>query len=217
MDCTFDLATNTLSAQPYGCASTSADHALKWRSREPLRLNFQRDGVDELLPAGSTITLYIVSAGTILASAQEWTEPESAAGVYEAEIILHTDALTNAFTDSAVSRISASIELHWHRDGEEATPCISDNAVTAAVIRPVVLPESSTPIVLDGAEEWLSARSVRYDIAQSLTTEQTIQALSNIGITGIASAAIMRGCLSIIGTDDTEYHLPLTAGAPPAL
>jgi len=107
----------------------------------------------------------------------------------------------------------AYLEFEWTVDGlteRSAFPVTLRNAFSR--------PEDTAPDpAADASEDWLSDRSVRYDLPQSLTTAQIIQALANIGLTGIRSATILRGCLSIIGSDDAEYHLPLTAGPPPAL
>jgi hypothetical protein len=214
MDWTFDLATNTLNpadAQGIGIP-------LKWRSREAMRLQFLRASAAELLPADSGIALHLIASdGTIFASVTSWTAPEAATGFYTGDLILHTDALTDAFDDEAVKQVPASIEMHWWREGEAATPFISDNLLSALLQRPVVLPESGSPIVLEGAEAWLTARAVRFDEEQTLDTAQKAQALENLGVTGIKALAIVRGCLAITLSDDTETHIPLTDGIPPAL
>ena len=212
MDWTYDLATNALTP-------ASGDLIeMKWRAREPQRIQFHRSGTAELLPTGAAIRLYLIAAGTILAAATSWTAPGSADGYYTAELVLHTDELTSAFEDEDTKSLPASIELHWYRTGESASPSISDSTTLSAQLRrPLVTPESDTPIVLDGAEEWLTARAVRFDEAQTLSASEKVQALENIGITGIKAASILRGCLSITGEDDTEYHIPLNEGIPPAL
>jgi len=122
-----------------------------------------------------------------------------------------SDALRTLLGDAL--ECPAYLEIEWTIDDlteRTAFPITLKNAF----FRPG---DTAPDPAADVADAWLTARALRFDLAQTLTTEQTIQALANIGITGIASATILRGCLSIIGSDDTEYHIPLTAGAPPAL
>lgn len=155
MDWTYDLVTNTLAP-----ADTQPSQIpLKWRSRELMRLQFLRAGTAELLPAGAAIALRLIgSTGTVFAAATSWTAPGSATGWYESDLILHTAALTTAFEDDTTKQVPASIELHWWRGGQAATPFISDNLLTAALQRPRALPESGSPIVLEGAWDWLKQR-----------------------------------------------------------
>lgn len=214
MDWTYDLVSNTLTP----AETTPSQLPLKWRSRELMRLQFLRAGSAELLPSGYGLALRLIASdGTIFAAVTSWTAPGTAAGWYEGDLILHTAALTAAFEDDATKSVPASIELHWWRTGQAATPFISDNLLAAQIQRPLALPESGSPIVLEGAEAWLTARAVRFDEDQTLSATQKAQALENLGITGIKALTILRGCLAITLTDDTETHIPLTTGIPPAL
>lgn len=214
MDWNYDLVTNTLTP----IDAVPAQMPLKWRSRELMRIQFFRRGTAELLPAGYGLKIHLIGGdGTVYAAAVSWSTPGTVAGWYEAELILHTDELTAAFADADTFNVPAAIELHWWRSTQAATPFISDNVLNALIRRPSVMPESGTPIVLDGAEAWLRARAVRFDEAQTLTSSEKQQALENIGITGVKTMTILRGCLAITGDDDSEYHIPLTTGIPPAL
>ena len=58
---------------------------------------------------------------------------------------------------------------------------------------------------------------MRFDEAQTLSSAEKLQALENLGITGIKAMGILRGCLFITGDDDSEYHIGLNTGIPPAL
>ena len=178
MDFLFDLSTNTLTLQG---VSANAVTAVKWRGREPVRIAFQRAGVPELLPVSSDLALYLVNAGTLLAEVVSWTVPETASGWYEGELQLHTTPLTTAFATATVKRIGVAVECHWSAPGESSIPAISDNLVSLEIQRPVILPEPSSPATLTGGDEWLSARAVRYDIAQDLTDEEKARARANIG------------------------------------
>ena len=69
---------------------------------------------------------------------------------------------TAAFATATVLRLAVALEVQWWRSGQAATPFISDNVISAGITRPQVLPESTSPIVLDGAEAWLTLRAPRY-------------------------------------------------------
>lgn len=156
MDFTFDLATNQLT--PDGAEEIS----LKWRSREPVRIQFTRAGTAELLAAGYGLALYLAKDGDLLAEVVDWTTPGTVAGWYEGTIILHTAALTTAFEEETVTKITSAIELHKWASGQASTPAISDNDVLAHIARPAIEPEPASEEVLTGGEEWLEARAPRW-------------------------------------------------------
>ena len=139
MDFTFDLATNQL------IPTNGVDEiTLKWRSREPVRIHFHRDGTDELLPTGFGLALYLKRSTTMLATCTSFTAPGTAAGYYTGTLILNTTPLTTAFTTATVLSIAAKVEAHWWASGESASPSISDSVVSAQIVRPVVAPEPSS-------------------------------------------------------------------------
>lgn len=139
MDFTFDLATNQL------IPTNGVDEiTLKWRSREPVRIHFHRDGTDELLPSGFGLALYLKRSTTMLATCTSFTAPAAATGYYTGTLILNTDPLTTAFTTATVLSIAAKVEAHWWASGESASPSISDSVVSAQIVRPVVAPEPSS-------------------------------------------------------------------------
>lgn len=155
MDLTYDLATNTITPD-------ASEIALKWRGREPVRIHFNRSGVDELLPTGYGLALYIAKAGTLLAEVTEWATPGTAAGYYTGTLILHTSGLTSAFEDEDVSEITTDVEVQWWASGEASSPSISDSILSAKIRRPAVEPEPAAVEVLEGGEEWLEARAARW-------------------------------------------------------
>ncbi len=79
-------------------------------------------------------------------------------------------------------------------------------------------PDEPGPDPLDPAkEDWLTARSVRFDLAQTLTGDQAAQALANIGISGIRSMTkTAGGFLEIEDAGGNPFWLPLTSGHAPA-
>jgi len=139
VDFTFDLATNQL------IPTNGVDEiTLKWRSREPVRIHFHRDGTDELLPSGYGLALYLKRSTTMLATCTSFTAPAAATGYYTGTLILNTDPLTSAFATATVLSIAAKVEAHWWASGESASPSISDSVVSAQIVRPVVAPEPSS-------------------------------------------------------------------------
>jgi hypothetical protein len=155
MDLTFNLATNALTAD-------AAEIPLKWRSREPVRLKFDRADTAELLPSGYGLELYLVKDGTLLAEVTEWSTPGSTAGYYEGVLILHTDPLTDEFETATVTQIAAELEVHWWASGQASTPAISDTDLICHVHRPAIAPEPGSVDVLTGGEEWLESRASRW-------------------------------------------------------
>jgi len=155
MDLIFDLATNQLTAD-------AAEICLKWRSREPVRIHFQRAGTDELLPTGYGLAFYLAKGGTLLAEVTSWTTPGAASGNYTGSLVLHTAALTTEFTEETVVQITGEIEVHWWASGEASTPAISDCDLLAKIARPAIEPEPASEEALTGAEEWLEARAARW-------------------------------------------------------
>ncbi len=155
MDLIYDLATNSL-------CSDAAEIALKWRSREAVRINFQRGGVAELLPTGYGLAFYLAKAGVLLAEITDWTAPGTAAGFYTGSLVLNTSGLTSAFADEDVKSITTDIEVHVWNSGEGSNPAISDSILSAQLRRPAVEPEPAAVEVLEGGEEWLEQRAARY-------------------------------------------------------
>ena len=156
MDLTFELTTNTLTPAP------DADIQLKWRGREPVRIQFLRNGTAELLASGYGLALYVVKAADLLAEVTSWTAPSTAAGWYEGSLVLHTAALTSAFSSASVTSFAAKVEVHQWASGQSGTPQISDNEILAQISRPATTPEPASEAVLSGAEDWLAARSPRW-------------------------------------------------------
>lgn len=186
MDFTFDLATNQLIP-----TNGVEEIALKWRSREPIRIHFHRDGTDELLPTGYGLALYIARSGTLLATCDDFTTPGAATGNYTGTIILHTDNLTDAFETATVLSIAASVEAHWWATGEASSPAISDNVVLAQIARPAVEPEPSAVEVLDGGEEWLEARTPLWKPAITALTGGTASCLDGLTTDGKADLFVI--------------------------
>lgn len=185
MDFTFDLATNQL------LPTNGVDEiALKWRSREPVRIHFHRDGTDELLPSGYGLALYVARAGTLLAQCTSFSTPATSAGWYQGTLILHTAPLTTAFTTATVLSIAASVEMHWWATGEASSPAISDNPILAQIHRPSVAPEVGSETALTGGTEWFVAQ---------------LAALINSG-----------GYLRITNTAGDVFNVGLSTGEPPA-
>lgn len=193
MDFTFDLATNQLLP-----TNSVEEIALKWRSREPVRIHFHRDGTDELLPSGFGLALYIARAGTLLATCDEFTAPGAATGNYTGTIILNTTPLTTAFETATVLSIAASIECHWWASGEASSPAISDNVVLSQIIRPSVAPEPASVEVLDGGEEWLEARAPLWKPAITALTGGTATCLDGLTTDGKADLLVVLRISSVL-------------------
>jgi hypothetical protein len=73
------------------------------------------------------------------------------------------------------------------------------------------LPDDAEPTALPTANAWLTARAVRFDIAQTLSDAARIQALTNQGITFTSS-----GYLRLVNSAGDVFHIGLNTGEPPA-
>lgn len=177
MDFAFDLATNTLTPLDL----TGDELRLKWRSLESVRLKVMRAGVAEALPADAGLALYIARAGLLLAELTQWEIPEDPSGWHTGTLNLHTEPLADEFDDGAVTSLLCACELHWWEVTQADTPYISDNWVPVRITPPEVEPEPDSPAPLSGADSWLTARALRFDTEQTLTSEQRARLLANLG------------------------------------
>jgi len=179
VDFTFDLATNQL------LPTNGVDEiSLKWRSREPVRIHFHRDGTDELLPTGFGLAIYLERAGTTLATCTSFTAPGAATGYYTGTLILNTTPLTTAFTTATVLSIAASVEVHWWASGEASSPAISDTVVGAQIMRPSVAPESAAVEIIAGASEYLEQNAAVWKPLITALTGGTVTCLDYIATVG---------------------------------
>lgn len=186
MDFTFDLATNQL------LPTNGVDEiALKWRSREPVRIHFHRDGTDELLPSGFGLAIYLERATALLATCDEFTAPAASTGYYTGTLILNTTPLTAAFTTATVLSIAASVEVHWWATGEASSPAISDSVVGAQIIRPSVTPEPASVEVIDGGAEYLEQRVPLWKPAITALTGGTATCLDGLTTDGKADLFVI--------------------------
>lgn len=104
-------------------------------------------------------------------------------------------------------------EVAWTIDGDVERVAWS-SLIENANLRTTDGPPDPTE---DASDTFVAARAVLYDRAQTLATAEKAQALENLGITGIKSLSIVRGCLRVVLTNDDVNHLPMTSGEPPAL
>lgn len=110
-------------------------------------------------------------------------------------------------------QVEVQFELAWTIDAvveRVAWPAVCENAVVRNT-------DGAPDPEEDASDAFVEARAVLYDRAQTLTTVEAAQALANLGISGIKTASIVRGCLRLVLTNDDVTHLPLTSGEPPAL
>jgi len=160
------------------------------------------------------------AASLLLDASCDWNTLTGTAARYSAvwtSTTLDGPAL-RTFLGSYFSRVGTAergpwLEVVWTVDG-----------VTQRVALPITLinawlrPEDTAPDpAAAAAEDWLTARAVRFDEAQSLTTPQQAQALANIGITGIKSITkTAGGFMEIVDLDGNTFNWGLTSGPAPA-
>lgn len=122
------------------------------------------------------------------------------------------------FLGSYFSRVGTDqhgpwMEVAWTIDGETQRV-----AFPITILNAWLRPEDIAPDpAVAAAEDWLTDRAVRFDEAQALTPGEQIQALENIGLTGIKSITkTAGGFLQLVDTDNNPFFLELTNGTAPA-
>ena len=108
-----------------------------------------------------------------------------AAGKYEALVTVSSAAINTALGvngDAADDKKTAACALQFFLTESGAQSAKSDTFAVTLKNDPA-RPDDSTPLALPTPSDWLSARAVRFDVAQTLSDPQKAQALANIGAT----------------------------------
>lgn len=176
MDLYYDLATNRLTLQAGGSGTLRAMEQ-KRGDALPLVLRTYRGTAEEALAGTVEIRFGLKQTldGELLALADEWTEEDD---VYSAVLDLNSAELLAALDDVDSQALLAEITIS--QDG--GTTWVSSQTVTFTVRNDVLKDDDGTPTALPSASDWLSARAVRYDTAQALSSGEQTVARGNIGI-----------------------------------
>jgi hypothetical protein len=111
--------------------------------------------------------------GVTLMLADTWTEDD---GVWSAQLAMDTEELETAMDGLERGEFFAEFTF------TSALGTITSQVLTFPVTADLWLGIEGTPLSLPTPEEWLDARAVRYDAAQTLTDPQKAQARANIGV-----------------------------------
>lgn len=158
--------------------------SFKRGDEETLELQYCRGAVLEELAADPEIAFGIKEtlAGERLAAAVEWA---LAQGLYSAAFNTNTVGLLAALGDADSKVFLGELTFSDANGGPT-----SSQTLAVTVSNDVLKEDDGTPEELPGPEEWLSARGVRYDEAQSLSPEEQLQARENIGAMEKTAAAV---------------------------
>lgn len=175
---------------------------------------FETDGDPALLSGSPSFRVALKDknepSGSVLALLSAATA--TGADYYEFEwASVDSSALRTLLGDAATA--DAVLEIEWtiSSDIERVQiPVTIDNAWLRTA-------DSAPDPAADEIEDFLSARCVRFDEAQTLTGTQIDRALTNLGITNIRSLNITSAGYLVLTNDSGDtFHLGLNSGSPPA-
>lgn len=108
--------------------------------------------------------------------------------------------------------VEAVLEIEWTISSD-----VERVAIPVTIANAWVRTSDSAPDpAAEEADAWLTARAVRFDIAQTLTGTQIDQALTNLGITNIRSLNITAAGYLVLTNDAGDtFHVGLNTGSPP--
>lgn len=178
---TIELDTGAVTT-PLPALAPIANIAAYFGASSIVEVSFVRGGLPVSLAEGATGELQLNASGVFggdgLAAASSWTREGTGEGAtYRFILSLNTAPMVEAFADNP-AEVACALECRWINGDEigfAQVPVTAKNVANLSGVGEVdPIPSSS---------DWLSARAVRYDIEQSLTTEQKAQARENIGVT----------------------------------
>ena len=190
-----------------------------------LDLRFFRAGVLEELPEGAVVTFGAkvaddydgdpVILGSDFSLAGDDETP--AAPRYVGTISLNTEELDTAIGSNAWANLMA--EVTWVVGDAEP---LSTGTFSLRAHNDIVRGDEGTPLALPDPEEWTSARAVRFDEEQTLTSEEAAQARENIGLGNVDNTSDTNKPVSIAQADaiasaaeEATTPPPLILSSPP--
>lgn len=143
------------------------------------------------------------------AGAASWVKTGTGTSTYYTfDLLLNTEDLNTLLGVGEAADVS-SVQLNFEMEYIlEDGSVISSNTILATVYNDVNRDEDNTPINLPDADDWLTARAVRFDEAQTLSNAQKAQAAANLGFATYATLELANTGLAEIGTPfwDTTLH-----------
>lgn len=185
MDLTLDIGPRKVSGDATSY-SRDAIGVLKLSRTEQVRIRLLSNGSSFALSAGDTISLVLKPYNLYEASVLQLvslTSAELSDGLYVKTFSTFTQPVLDllAVDDDSTSNVASEVimaALVYTPSGEEG----QEAGEFYIRLRNAVLQDGDlTPDDVDSRDAWLTARAVRFDIAQSLTDAQQVQALTNIG------------------------------------
>ena len=183
------------------------------QSHLKLTTYFFTPGSDPALLTGATFRVALKEAaapsGSVLALLSAATD--SGADYYEFEWAqIDSSALRTLLDDNESAE--AVLEIEWTLSAtveRVSIPVVINNAW-------IRTDDAAPNPEEDGSDAFVAARAVCYDRTQTLTDEQKLQALANVGIVGIKSITFVNGCLRFVFDNDDVAFAFLNSGEPPA-
>lgn len=213
MEATIYVNTTTKKAQLSTTLTATPAVAPRLQTHLLLTVYFFASGSDPALLSSPTFRVALKDkdepSGDVLALLSAATA--TGADYYEFEWnSVDSAALRTLLGDNPAA--DAVLEIEWTVASE-----VERVAIPVVIANAWIRTSDSAPDpAAEEADAWLTARAVRFDIAQTLTGTQIDQALTNLGITNIRSLNITAAGYLVLTNDAGDtFHVGLNTGSPP--
>lgn len=222
MNLYFDLDTNSFVTAP-GFRTAPKEPAFKRGDSSLVTLGFYQGGVQVAIAGLTDIRLGIKARGEydedllVLAETADWTLPVDPALDYVVSPVFNTVPLNAALDALTEAYLKGMLEVTWSTDS--GSTWRSTNTLNVRIDKDVIDDEENTPLELETPSDWLTARAVRYDVAQTLTGTDWKQARQNISAASakMEELEILTSRALSVATDaeriiTSNAHITLTIG-----
>ena len=200
------LNTTTLSARKAITGVELPSISAKLQAALTLTVKFFATGAEAALLTSPTFRVTLKATPTGSPFVFSSTIAETLADGYTFEFTsVDSAALRTAIGD--LKQLDAFGEVEWTVDS-----VVERVAFPVTIVNAYLRTDDDAPDpVAEESDTWLTARGVRFDAAQTLTSAQAAQALANQKVT-ITSA----GYLRLVNAAGDVFHAALNSGEPPA-
>ena len=196
----FDIWTTTLWKNSTGTVLSPL--GMKKGDALPFYVTFLRNETPRQLAEPSHITfglkLQIGDTGFIaVAEDFEWNAPTQS---YRAILNLNTQEIIDAM--DGVNQFECFSELSYT---DLNNGPISSQTIPTTIYREVVTGDEGSPVLLPDADDWLTARAVRFDLVQTLDSLEKALARDNIGLGDSATLDVGQTAGTVAAGNDPRF------------
>ncbi len=193
---TFDLDQSSLLSAPRGGAK--AVYVAKWGLPSVLRLECWR-GKNRATFTDPVITFMVKDAienAESLVTINEWTADSTG---YTAVLSFNTVAFNEAI--GTAKKLDTVCEIQIQAEEGDFV----SQTVPLSVLRPVITGDEGTPLAQPDPEQWLDARSPRFDKTAVLNGEEQAQLISNFGFGDSVTRNVGTTAGTVAAGDDSRF------------